>query len=195
MQPEEATNQLNWLLGGHIKKLSYCNSLITALYNKNPTFDKIETTFHPKNADGSFNYKIIDSTNIGIIPGSLSDNFNFCYGDPSDPKVAWRNPHEREVVEIFGRILGIENISGYMTSGGSEANLAAVWWCKLNLLMHSRPNIREYKDKLQQLESADDSAKDFKQIYETKKILKRLYTPILVCAKPPKTHSCIIKTT
>lgn len=95
MNYDEAIYQRSWLLAGHVKKLSYCNSLITALYNKNPTLDRIDTTFNPKNDDGTMNYKIIDSTNIGIIPGSLSDHFNFCYGDPSDPKVAWRNPHER----------------------------------------------------------------------------------------------------
>lgn len=95
MDFSEAENQRLWLLAGHVKKLSYCNSLITALYNKYPTFDQIETTFSPVNPDGTKNHKIIDSSNIGIYPGSLSDNFNFCYGDPSDPKCAWRNPHER----------------------------------------------------------------------------------------------------
>lgn len=143
MEFTEANNQRLWLLAGHVKKLSYCNSLITALYNKNPTLDNIDTTFNPINEDGTCNYKIVDSTSIGIIPGSLSDNFNFCYGDPSDPKVAWRNPHERQVVEIMGKLLGIDPVSGYMTSGGSEANLAAIWWCKLNLIMHSRAKITE----------------------------------------------------
>lgn len=95
MDYTEAETQRLWLLAGHVKKLSYCNSLITALYNRHPTLEKIDTTFSPVNDDGTCNYKIVDSTNIGIIPGSLSDNFNFCYGDPSDPKVAWRNPHER----------------------------------------------------------------------------------------------------
>eukprot|EP00347_Sterkiella_histriomuscorum_P004325 403360874 len=193
MDYTEAETQRLWLLAGHVKKLSYCNSLITALYNKHPTLDKIETTFSPVNADGTCNYKIVDSTNLGIIPGSLADNFNFCYGDPSDPKVAWRNPHERQTVEIFGKILGIEDVSGYMTSGGSEANLAAIWWCKLNLTMVSRAKIGEFKERLLQLESVAQESKNFKEIYQTKKILKRLYQPILVCTAPPKTHSCIIK--
>jgi hypothetical protein len=141
MEFAEANNQRLWLLAGHVKKLSYCNSLITALYNKNSSMDKLDTTFEPINPDGTCNYKIVDSTSIGIIPGSLSDNFNFCYGDPSDPKVAWRNPHEREVIEIFGRMLGLDPVSGYLTSGGSEANLAAIWWSKLNLTMNSRAKI------------------------------------------------------
>jgi hypothetical protein len=141
MNIEEVEERRVWLLAGHCKKLSYCNSLISMLYNKKSDEGRVDTCFYPINLDGSINEKIVDSTNIGIIPGTLSDNFNFCYGDPSDPKVAWRNPHEREVVEIFGRLLGIDDISGYMTSCGSESNLACIWWSKLNLLMNSRPQI------------------------------------------------------
>ena len=138
MEFAEAEEQRLWLTSGHMKKLSYCNSCITALYNKHETLDKIDTTFSPKNDDGSRNYKIVDSSNIGIIPGSLADTFNFCYGDPSDPNVAWRNPHERQVIEIMGKLLGIPNVSGYMTSGGTEGNLAAIWWCKMNLVTRSK---------------------------------------------------------
>ncbi len=174
-----------------MKKLSYCNSLITALYNKYPTMDNIETTFSPANPDGSLNHKIVDSTNIGIYQGSLSDNFNFCYGDPSDEKVKWRNPHERQVVEILGGLLGYENASGYMTSGGSEANLAAIWWCKLFLRQISRPKIAEAREALKQLKNQEH--RNFKEIYEQKQIVKRQMNPILVMTKPPHTHSCIVK--
>ena len=89
--------------------------------------------------------KIIDSTNIGLIPGTLCDAFNFSYGDPADPKARWRNPHEREVVEIFGKLLGIEDPSGYITSSGSEANYSCLWWSRLFLVMNSRSLIDEFK--------------------------------------------------
>jgi len=148
MNIDEVESRRLWLLAGHCKKLSYCNSLITQLYNKNVGSDQLDTCFFPINLDGSVNEKIIDSTNIGIIPGTLADTFNFCYGDPSDPKVAWRNPHEKEVIEIFGRLLGIEEPSGYMTGCGSESNLACIWWSKLNLIMNSRTLIKEFKEKL-----------------------------------------------
>ncbi|CDW74185.1 histidine decarboxylase [Stylonychia lemnae] len=193
MNIDEIEGRRLWLLAGHIKKLSYCNSLVTMLYNKNSSLDRLDTCFYHQNLDGSLNHKIIDSTSIGIIPGTLSDNFNFCYGDPSDPKVAWRNPHEREVIEIFGRLLGIEDISGYMTSCGSESNLASIWWSKLYLLMKSRPKISELKERLALLESNDLGSKDYKEIYETKKQLKRLYSPIVICTKTPHTHVSVIK--
>lgn len=52
-------------------------------------------------------------------------------------------------------MLGLEPVSGYMTSGGSEANLSAIWWCKLNLTMNSRGKISELKDKLKELEAVE----------------------------------------
>lgn len=73
--------------------------MATQQYNKHePESLKIETCMNQFNDDGSENYKIIDSTNLGIIPGSLADAFNFCYGDPLDDNARWRNPHEREIV-------------------------------------------------------------------------------------------------
>lgn len=99
--------------------------------------EKIETTFYPQNLDGSTNYKIVDNTPLGIIPGSLADTFNFCNGDPTHPESFWRNPHEKEVIELMGKLLGIRDVAGYMSSGGTEGNLAAIWWCKTNLTSRS----------------------------------------------------------
>jgi hypothetical protein len=61
MEYAEAERQRIWLASGHVKKLSYQNACITALYNKYPTMDQIETTFYPENLDGTKNYKIVDS--------------------------------------------------------------------------------------------------------------------------------------
>ena len=99
MDYAEAERHRIWLASGHIKKLSYQNSCITALYNKHETLDKIDTTFYPTNADGTKNHKIVNSAALGIIPGSLADTFNFCNGDPTNPKAFWRNVHEKEVIE------------------------------------------------------------------------------------------------
>lgn len=76
-----------------------------------------------------------------------------------------------------------------MTSGGSEANLAGIWWCKLYLTMVSRPLINQLKSELQ----AHEERVDHKQIYLAQKALKRLYSPILVCTAPPYTHQSVIK--
>ena len=107
MDYAEAERQRIWLASGHIKKLGYQNSCLTALYNKYENLEKVDTSFYPTNADGSKNYKIVDSTPLGIIPGSLADTFNFCSGDPSNPEAFWRNTHEKEIVELMGKLLGI----------------------------------------------------------------------------------------
>lgn len=92
----------------------------------------------------------------------------------------------------MGNLLGYKNVSGYMTSGGSEANLSAIWWNKLFLRQRSRPKIAEVNAKLKELKESQGS-KNYKEIYEQKQILKRLMNPILVMTKPPHTHSCVVK--
>lgn len=69
-----------------------------------------------------------------MIPGTLAESCNFCIGDPTNPNAVWKNQHEKEVVEIMGKLLGIPNPSGYISSGGAEGNLAAIWWCKNKLV-------------------------------------------------------------
>lgn len=153
--------------------------------------DKIDTTFYPTNLDGTRNYKIVDSSMLGIIPGSLADTFNFCYGDPSDPKVTWRNPHERDVIEIMGKLMGIQDVSGYMTSGGTEGNLAAIWWCKTNLLSKSKTKLANIKDRIKTLKKQD--AVDYEEILNLKAKATKLRRPYLVCTKSPHTHFSVIK--
>jgi len=34
----------------------------------------------------------------------------------------------------MGKLLGIRDVAGLMSSGGTEGNLAAIWWCKTNLV-------------------------------------------------------------
>jgi glutamate/tyrosine decarboxylase-like PLP-dependent enzyme len=33
----------------------------------------------------------------------------------------------------MGKVMGIENPAGYVTSGGTEGNMACLWWCRLYL--------------------------------------------------------------
>ena len=87
------------MIGGQMKKLGFQNACLSSLYNKHENFDKIEPTFLHVNEDGSKNYKMVDHSQIGVIPGGLAETTNFSSGDPTNPLVAWRNPHEREVIE------------------------------------------------------------------------------------------------
>ena len=141
---------------GQMNKLGFHNSCITTLYNRHPTLDQIEPTFDYQNKDGTYNYKMVDNQQIGIIPGSLAETSNFCVGDPTNPQVLSRNPHEQEVIEIMGRLLGIPNAGGYMTSGGTEGNLAAIWWCKNNLVGKSKGQIVSLKQEIKLLKRAEE---------------------------------------
>lgn len=38
----------------------------------------------------------------------------------------------------MGKLMGIQDAAGYMSSGGTEGNLAAIWWCKTNLTSKSK---------------------------------------------------------
>ncbi|CDW91298.1 histidine decarboxylase [Stylonychia lemnae] len=143
------------------------------------------------------------SLELGISPQSLSDIFNFSYGDPFDPKVPWRNPVEREVIEILGKLLGFEDMSGYVTSSECEANFSCLWWCKLNLLMQSRNRINELKQMVEEAKKEsqmfnkdeDKSMRNsiFSKIYQFKKQLKMILQPVLICSRPPSTDISIIK--
>jgi len=46
----------------------------------------------------------------------------------------------------MGKLLGIPNVTGYMSSGGTEGNLAGIWWCKTNLTSRTLPKIQQRKD-------------------------------------------------
>ncbi|CDW85722.1 histidine decarboxylase [Stylonychia lemnae] len=176
---------------------------MTMLYNKHSDLDQIDTTFYSTNDDGTRNFKLVDSLQLGIVPQSLSDIFNFSYGDPFDPKVPWRNPIEREVIEILGKLLGFEDMSGYVTSSECEANFSCLWWCKLNLLMQSRNRINELKlmienSKMQSkvLNGVEDKNKRnslFYKIYQLKKQLKIIEQPVIICSRPPFTDVSIIR--
>ena len=181
MNYEEAEQRRLFNLSGQMNKLGYHNSCITTLYNKHPSLDKIEPTFEYQNPDGSYNHKIVDNQQIGIIPGGLAESSNYCIGDPTDPQAFWRNPHEQEVIEIMGRLLGIPNVGGYLTSGGTEGNLAAIWWCKNNLVGKSKDQIASLKKEIKLLKRTEEP--DYEVILKKQKELGKLNKPYLVTTK------------
>lgn len=48
----------------------------------------------------------------------------------------------------MGKLMGIQDAAGYMSSGGTEGNLAAIWWCKTNLTSKSKERILELKSEI-----------------------------------------------
>ncbi|MDQ7089069.1 MAG: pyridoxal-dependent decarboxylase [Methylococcales bacterium] len=108
-------------------KLGYPGSLLSTLHGVlNP--EQIEIT-----ASGQ---KIINNEVIGIMPNSLAEIHINNIGSP------WKNSEsytieikdiEIEAIEILGHYFGLpkEVARGYITTGGTEANLACLWWSKL----------------------------------------------------------------
>ena len=62
------------------KKLGYPAGLQTQLYNAYPSLDQIKITHDPTHPDAK--YKVVDNTNIGVLPDSLADLFLINLGDP-----------------------------------------------------------------------------------------------------------------
>lgn len=66
MEDSEIKERLEEVSNYAFNKLSYPESCITSLYNRYPTFDRIDISTKLVNEDGSLNYKIVDSSKIGI---------------------------------------------------------------------------------------------------------------------------------
>jgi len=50
--------------------------------------------------------------------------------------------NEVRLIQTLGKHIGFKDPYGYVTSGCSEANMAALWWHKLRLLDLSRATIQ-----------------------------------------------------
>ncbi len=50
---------------------------------------------------------------------------------------------ELDVMKTLGNYFGIEKPIGYITSGGTEGNLAGIWWCKRYLTIRSKVSVRQ----------------------------------------------------
>ncbi|CDW74413.1 histidine decarboxylase [Stylonychia lemnae] len=176
---------------------------MTMVYNKHPDLESIDTTFYPTNRDGTKNFKLVDSKQFGIIPQSVAESFDFSYGDPFDTNNHWKNPCEQEVIEILGKLLGFNDMSGYVTASECEANFTCLWWCNLYLLMKSRSKITELQQTIDIAKlNAENIKRDedyqlknlkYQEIYEYTKQLKIIKQPILICSRPPYSDISIIK--
>ncbi len=75
----------------------------------------------------------IDFAPLGIMPGSLADQLIANVGDPFVDSTSFSleiKDVERAVIRRLGAFFGLPDgdAAGYVTSGGTEANLAALWW-------------------------------------------------------------------
>jgi glutamate/tyrosine decarboxylase-like PLP-dependent enzyme len=61
------------------------------------------------------------------------------------------NECEVEVIKIVGRYFGIEKPVGYIASGGTEGNLAGIWWGKRYLRIRGKPVIQAMRQELSRI--------------------------------------------
>lgn len=116
--------------------------------------------------------KFIDHSPLGIMPDSLAEMLILNVGDPwkdSESFLMEVKNIEREVFNILGRVFSISDARGYITSGGTEANLAALWWAKRSLMAQS--NNLSVKPIIVTSRSAHYSIKKIAEILELEYVL------------------------
>ena len=174
-------------------KIGYPGSLMSAIYGKVGQ-DQVKV--------GDKENKVIDNEVIGILPGSLAElhinNVGSPWKESESYSVEVKNI-EREVVEILGRYFGLnKNTSrGYVTSGGTESNIACMWWSSLWLCNKRiellKKQIKEKENYIKQgLSAFKNSTKDLLQYIEINKNIEDLTSPMVFCSKD-HTHYSIKK--
>lgn len=140
------------------KSINYNSYLDTALKQERkrmgyPLTGSIVGLFTPlgwkKTSTGT---KLVDNRIFGISPDSISDTLIIGIGDP-EPSLASEQSRqekgiyyiediENDIIRILAKYFksDLNEIKGYVTSGGTEANLASVWWLRnyLNNLVKNK---------------------------------------------------------
>lgn len=99
---------------------------------------------------------IINNKVLGIRPNSLANVLLNNVGDPfkdSETSLMEVKVHEREVIAILERYYGLHpnEARGYVTTGGTEGNFAALWWSKRFLINSALDNLIEHDNKIKLL--------------------------------------------
>ena len=105
---------------------------------------------------------IVDNRELGIQPGTLANVLLNNVGDPfkdSETSLMEVKKHEREVIAILERFYGLnkDDARGYVTTGGTEGNFAALWWSKRYLINNAIDSLIKTDDLIkQQLKEEQD---------------------------------------
>lgn len=96
---------------------------------------------------------MIDNTILGILPNSLANVLLNNVGDPfkdSETSLLEVKKHERRIINILERYYGLPSggAKGYVTTGGTEGNFAAVWWSKRYLINEALNQLIDHDDKI-----------------------------------------------
>lgn len=108
-------------------------------------------------------FGLVDNNNLGIKSHSIANLLLNNVGDPftdSETSLLEVKKHEREILSIIERYFGIERdgIKGYVTSGGTEGNFAALWWSRRYLINNEIKQIIASDDTIKQRLSDEQEA-------------------------------------
>jgi len=99
---------------------------------------------------------ILDNELLGIKPDSLANILINNVGDPfkdSETSLMEVKRHERMLIAILEKFYGLKEneARGYVTTGGTEGNFAALWWSKRYMISSMLPTLIEFDDKIKLL--------------------------------------------
>lgn len=104
---------------------------------------------------------VVNNQILGIKPGTLANVLLNNVGDPfkdSETSLLEVKRHEREIITILEEFYGLKKneARGYVTTGGTEGNFAALWWSKRFLISSSIDNLIN-TDNLLKLEKKEEN--------------------------------------
>ncbi|MBX3708867.1 MAG: hypothetical protein KIT56_04290 [Gammaproteobacteria bacterium] len=103
---------------------------------------------------------IVNNKILGIKSGTLANVLLNNVGDPfkdSETSLLEVKKHEREIIAILEKFYGLplNEARGYVTTGGTEGNFAALWWSKRYLINQSLDTLIQ-KDNLIKLQQKEE---------------------------------------
>ena len=158
--------------------MGYFGSLMSAMFFKGNEDGSVDFSF-----EGKPDERFVDNSVLEIIPGAYGEYINPQVGDPWKDSSTLHsvNEQEKEIFQILEDYLGVggNNVKGYVTSGGTEGNLASLWWSK------------RYLNHLNRLKLADVENSDM-EYYKKKTTLFEMSNPLVYFTKG-HTHYSLYK--
>lgn len=148
--------------------------------------------------------KIVDNTSLGIVSGSIADRLIVNVGEPETDSLTFDlevKDFERKVIAMLAQYFGssFHEVTGYVTSGGTEGNFTSLWWARRYLMAGNARvraemdvEIEEMEQALSELESRGKRREQYKLIYllrQKEKMRNTLITPVLLFSEQGSHYS------
>ena len=144
MELNERYNEINENLKEMaLNRMSYPESNLMTLYSVIENDKLVGFTHSHKDR------KFFDCINLGIVTDSIAEKLSIQVGDPWVDSETWPNinKEEKEVINLIANYLGQDeySIRGYVSSGGTESNLACMRWLLRYLINVSNSKLEVFR--------------------------------------------------